>query len=162
MKPPIITLSPVCTKLRALMLPSIELVSGLRPYTSTRATPVMLFTPRTDRRVVARWQIRDDSRLKGVARSVAAGLNFVDLITGDNPTDDRAYPGVIRGNQSSRAVVQFQGRVSQCLGNAILRELRAYGANNYPLWLGPLNHEAANHHVVACLNKGPRGDVSES
>ena len=47
MNPPIITLSPVCTKLRVLMLPRIELVSGLRSYTSTRATPVVLFTPRT-------------------------------------------------------------------------------------------------------------------
>src|SRR4029079_15957458 len=113
-----------------------------------------------DRRVVARWQIRDDCRLKGVARGVAAGLNLVDLITGDNSTDDRAYPVVIIGNQSSRTVVQFQGRVNQYTGNAILSELRAYGANNYPLWLPPLNHEAANDHVVACLNKGPRGDVS--
>ena len=47
MNPPIITLSPVCTKLRVLMLRRIELVSGLRSYTSTRATPVVLFTPRT-------------------------------------------------------------------------------------------------------------------
>src|SRR4029077_474780 len=63
-----------------------------------------------DRGVVARWQIRDDCRVKGIARSVAAGLNLVDLISGDNSTDDGGGPVVIRGNQSSRAVVQFHGR----------------------------------------------------
>jgi hypothetical protein len=80
-----------------------------------------------DRSVVARRQIRDDCRVQGVTRSIAAGLNLVDLITGDNPTDDRVSPVVIRGNQSSRAVVQFQGRISQRIGNAILSEIRAYG-----------------------------------
>ncbi len=42
----------------------------------------------------------------------------------------------------------------------MLSELRAYGANNYPLWFGPLNNEAANHYVVACLHKGARTDVA--
>ena len=87
-------------------------------------------------------------------------LDLADLIAGDNPADDRSLPVVIRGNQSSSAIVQFQGRISQCIGNAILSELRAYGANNYPLWFGPLNNEATNHHVVARLNKGARTDVA--
>ena len=57
-------------------------------------------------------------------------------------------------------VVQLQCRISHRIGNAILSELRTYGANYYPLWFGPLNNEAANHHVVACLNKGARTDVA--
>src|SRR5207248_11687338 len=86
-----------------------------------------------DRGVVARWQIRDDCRLKGVARSVAAGLNLVDLITGDNPADDRAYPVVIRGYQSSRAIVQLQCRVSERVRNAILGKLRPKRTYNHSL-----------------------------
>ena len=77
-----------------------------------------------DRRVVARWRIRDDCRVQGVARSVAAVPDIGPLVAGDNPTDDRRHPAVIRGNQSSRAVVQFQGRISQRIGNAIV--LKAY------------------------------------
>src|SRR5215831_17914187 len=46
-KPPIITLSVVWTRLRVLMLARNELAPGLRSYTSTRATPVVLLTPRT-------------------------------------------------------------------------------------------------------------------
>ena len=66
------------------------------------------------------------------ARSVAAVLNITDLVAGDDPADDRSLPVIIRGNQSSRAVMQLQGRISQCIGNAILGKLRANGANNYP------------------------------
>ena len=91
---------------------------------------------------------------------MAAGLDVADLVAGDNPADDRRRPVIIRGNQRSRAVMQFQCRISQCIGNTILSELRANGANNYPLWFGPLNNEAANHYVVACLNKGARADVA--
>ena len=71
-------------------------------------------------------------------------------------------PVIVRGNQSSSAIVQLQCRISQCIGNAILGKLRTNGANNYSLWFGPLNNEAANHHVVACLNQGAGRDVSES
>ena len=69
-------------------------------------------------------------------------------------------PVIIGSNQCPGAVMQLQCRISQCIGNAILSELRAYGTNNYPLWFGPLNNEAANHYVVACLNKGARADVA--
>ena len=101
--------------------------------------------------------IADSSPITGC---VAAGLDVADLVGGDNPADDRRRPVVIRGNQRSRAVVQLQCRISQCIGNAILSELRAYGTNNYPLWFGPLNNEAANHHVIARLNKGACTDVT--
>ena len=52
MKPPIITLSSVWTKLRVLMLPRIESALELRSYTSTRPTPVVLFSTANDRSVV--------------------------------------------------------------------------------------------------------------
>ena len=39
--------------------------------------------------------------------------------------------------KAPRAVVQLQCRISQNIGNAILRELRANGANNHPLWSIP-------------------------
>src|SRR4029077_20576470 len=89
-----------------------------------------------NRSAATRWQICDDCRLKGVARSVAAVPDIGPLIGGDNPADYRIAPVVIRGNQISRAVVQFQGRISQCIGNIKWRctKLGTYGANNYPLW----------------------------
>ena len=44
----------------------------------------------------------------------------------------------------------------------MLSELRTNGTNNYPLWLGPLNNESANHHVVTRLNKAASTDVAEN
>src|SRR5437763_1495854 len=93
---------------------------------------------------------------------MAAVYYILDLIAGDDPADDCVLPVIIRGNQSSRAVIQFQCRISQYIRNTILRELRANRANNYFLWFGPLNNEAANLYVVACLNKGTGRNVSES
>ena len=93
---------------------------------------------------------------------MAAVLDVADLIAGDNPADYRSLPVIIRGNQSSCAVVQFQCRISQCIGNIIWRctELRTNGTNNHPLWSGPLNNETANHHVVARLHKAASTDVA--
>src|SRR6266446_8092193 len=85
-----------------------------------------------DRGVVTRWQIGYDRRLHRVPRSVTAVLNILDLVLGDNPADDRSLPVIIRGNQSSGAVVQFQCGISHWIRDAILTELRANGANNYP------------------------------
>ena len=50
--------------------------------------------------------------------------------------DYRMLPVIIRADQCSGAVVQFQGGISQCIGNIIWRrtELRAYGTNNHSLW----------------------------
>ena len=39
-------------------------------------------------------------------------------------------------------------------------ELRAYSTNNDSLWSGSLNDEAANHHIVAGLNKRARTNVT--
>ena len=46
-----------------------------------------------------------------------AVLDRADLVASDNPADYRSLPVIIRGNQSSGAVVQFQCRISQCIGN---------------------------------------------
>src|SRR5437763_1543853 len=95
---------------------------------------------------------------------MAAVHNVTDLVAGDNPADYRVLPVIVRANQSSSTVVQFQCRVVQWVGNVVRRgtELRANRANNYFLWVGPLNNETTNLHVVACLNKGAGGNVSES
>jgi hypothetical protein len=58
-------------------------------------------------------------------------LDLVDLVGGDNPTDDRRRPVVIRRNQRSRAVMQ---RLSACL--LLLRTiLIARGLSRIPLWV---------------------------
>ena len=72
---------------------------------------------------------------KGSPGSVPAGSDVVDLVSGDNPTDDRRRPAVIRGNQRSSAVMQLQCRISQRIGNAILSKLWANRPNNDSLWL---------------------------
>ena len=99
-----------------------------------------------------------DSLLSAGARPLA--MDIVNLVAVDDPADYGVLPVIIGSNQSASAVVQLQCRISQCIGNAILSELRAYGTNNYPLWFGPLNNETSDHHVVACLNKGARTDVA--
>src|SRR3989442_1389590 len=115
--------------------------------------------PTHDRGVVARWQVRNDRRFARVSGSVAAVLNLLNLIVGDNSAKDRSLPVIIGANQGSGAVVQFQCRISQRIRNTILAELRANGANDHALCAGALDNEPPNHHVVARLNKGARGDV---
>ena len=57
--------------------------------------------------------------------------------------------------------MQLQRRINQWIANAILAELRTYGANNDSLWLSPFNNESTYHHVVARLNKGARADITQ-
>src|SRR5262245_21683532 len=92
---------------------------------------------------------------------MTAVSNILDLVGGDNPVNDGRPPVVVRGNQSSRAVMELQGRISQWIGNTVLSELRANRANNHPLRLSPLHDKAADRHVVACLNKGARTDIGQ-
>src|SRR5204862_336394 len=115
-----------------------------------------------DRSVVTRLQCCDDRRLAWLSRSMQAVLNRTDLTAGDNAADHRSLPVVIRGNQSPCAVVQFQCRISQCIGNIIWRrnKLGTNGTNNHRLWSGPLHNETANHHVVASLNKAPSANIA--
>src|SRR5436305_1044131 len=88
-----------------------------------------------DRGVVTRRQVYNDGRIARVSWSIAAVYDLLDLVVGDNPADDRSPPVIIRGNQSSCAIVDLQCWISQRIGNVIWRrtELRANGAYNYPL-----------------------------
>src|SRR6266516_5220647 len=81
--------------------------------------------PTQDGGVVTRREGCDDCRFPRVPRSVAAILNVLDLVLGDDAADYRMLPVVVRGNQSPGAIVQFQCRVSQGIRNAILTQLRA-------------------------------------
>src|SRR5712691_4084288 len=85
----------------------------------------------------------------------------LDLILCDNAADYRSLPIIIGANQSARAIVQLQRRISQYVGHPKWSELRANGANNDHLWLGPLDDETSNHHVVRCLDKAASADVAE-
>src|SRR5207302_3644903 len=114
-----------------------------------------------DSRVVARWQICNNRRFPSVSRCVTAILDFLNLVMGDNPADDRSLPIIIAANQSARAIVQFQGRILQWIGNAKLTELRPNGANNDSLRLSALDNESSDHHVVARLHKGAGTDVAK-
>src|SRR5881397_1180189 len=94
-----------------------------------------------DGRVVARWKLCDNRRFPSVTRCVTAVLDFLHLVMGDNPADDRRLPIIIAANQSSRAIVQFQGRVLQRIGNPKLTELRTNGADDHSLGLYTLDNE---------------------
>ena len=59
------------------------------------------------------------------------------------------------------AIIQFQRRIRQRIGNAILSELRTNGPHNHSLWFRPLHNETANHHVVTCLHKAAGANVAE-
>src|SRR2546430_11877912 len=107
-----------------------------------------------NRGVVTGWQVCDDRRFARAPRSVAAVLNILDLVLGDDPADDGRLPVIIGGNQSSIAIVQIQYRIGQWIGNAILTELRANGSNNHTLWCCPLNDESANPDIVLFPDSG--------
>ena len=84
--------------------------------------------------------------------------------SGDNSADYRGLPVIVRGDQSSCAVVQFQGGISQCTWNIIWRctELRTYGTNNHLFCAGSLNDKAANHYVVISLHKAPSAYIAKN
>src|SRR6478609_6827248 len=112
--------------------------------------------------VVTRREACDDRRFARVRWSVAAVLNVLDLVLGDDAADYRLLPVVVRGNQSPVAIVQFQCRISQEIWNAVLAELGANGTYDHVLWLTPLYNEPANHHVVASLNKTTSTDIAQN
>ena len=96
----------------------------------------------------------------GLRRSMPAVLNIHDLVLGDNPADDRSLPVIIIGNHSTSAVVQFQGRISQYVLNAVPSELRANGAHDHPLCSAPLDNEPSDHYVIARQNNAATADVA--
>ena len=100
MNPPIITLSSVRTTLRLLMLRNLEggIVPGVEIVHFHEAdSSRVVYTPH-DRCVVTRRQVCDDRRFQSVARSVPAVHDVTDLVLGDNSTDDRLHPVVIRSD----------------------------------------------------------------
>ena len=92
---------------------------------------------------------------------MAAVLNILNLIAGDDPADDRGLPVVVRGNQSAVSIVQFQCWIGHCICNSVLSELRANRTQNHPLWLCPLYNEPSNHQVVARLRKGASAEIGQ-
>src|SRR6188768_148134 len=91
-----------------------------------------------------------------------AVLNIADLIAGDNPAEYRRLPVIIGSNQCAAAVVQFQSRISQGIGDPKLSKLRTNGTNDHPLWSSALNNKTANHYVLARLNKTAGADVTQT
>ena len=101
-----------------------------------------------DHGVVTCCQICDDCGFPSITRCVTTGLNLAKLITGDNPANDWRHPVVIGCNQSSRAVVQLQCRITQHIWKPVLGKLRTNGADNDSPWLSPLNNELPVHTAV--------------
>jgi len=71
--------------------------------------------------------------------ALATGLNLADLISCDNPTNDRALPVIIAGDQKrqyGRAAPTVG--ISQCIGNITMEVHRAQGLSREiitPLWV---------------------------
>ena len=82
------------------------------------------------------------------SRRLPAILDVADLVGGDDPPEYCVCQSSLVHDQSSAAVVQFQSRISQGIGNPKLREVRANGTNDHSLCSTPLNNETANHHVI--------------
>src|ERR1044071_9234159 len=112
--------------------------------------------------VVARLQVCNDRRLARHSRHMATVLNIADLTASDDSTEYRRLPVIVGSNHCSSAVVQFQHRIRQCIGDPILRELRTNRTNDHPLWPSALNNKTANHHVRAGLNKAAGTDVTKT
>src|SRR5207245_3268127 len=81
-----------------------------------------------DRGVVTRWESCNDRRLAWLSRGMPAVLDSADLVSSDDAADYCMLPVIIRANQCLSAVVQFQCRISQCIGKTILSELRPSAA----------------------------------
>src|SRR6185369_14165011 len=111
--------------------------------------------------VVTSWEIGNDGRLSGVHGSVTAVDDSLDLALHDYASDYRSLPIVVGSKQSAGAVVQFQCRINQYVGNTELSELGTECTNDHRLTLGAFNDETANHHIVICLNKRAGADVGE-
>src|SRR5262245_13947516 len=117
--------------------------------------------PAHDSGVVTGWKIGDDRRFGRVRRSVAAVLNILDLVPGDDAANDRMLPVVVRGKQSI-ALMQFQCRIGEKIRNPMLAKLRTNGTYDHVLWLSPLYDEAANHHLIVSLNKTTSTNIAQN
>src|SRR4029077_6565056 len=102
-----------------------------------------------------------DRRLAGRSGNVAAVLDGADLAAGDDAAEYRRLPVIVGSNQRSGPIVQFQSWIIQGIGDSIMHELRANGANDHPLWPSTFNNETANHHVLAGLDQGAGREVGD-
>src|SRR5439155_26655236 len=114
------------------------------------------------RSVVARWKICNDCRLQCVTRSVTAIDDILNLVVGDDSTDDCVLPVVVKANESSGTIVQFQCGISQWRRHPILTEFRTNGPYNDSLCSCALDDESADHHVITRLHKAASTDVAKS
>src|SRR6266853_5186267 len=112
--------------------------------------------------VATHRQDPNDRRFPPVSRSQTAIHYILHLVLSDNPADYRRLPVIIRSNQISGAIVQFQCGILQWIGNAELTELRANGAYDHSLCSRALNNETTNHHVVPGLHRSASTDVEEN
>src|SRR5438309_949735 len=105
-----------------------------------------------DRGVISRCERRDDGALKIIGRRKTGGLNLGFLAVS---------PVVVKGDDGAIPIMQLQGRIGQRIGNAILGQGGANGAHDYSLLSAASNNKAADHDIVAGLDKGARGDVAQ-
>jgi hypothetical protein len=91
---------------------------------------------------------------------MAAVLNVANLMLGDNSADYRGLPVIIGSNKCSVPLCSSNIGLANGIGDPILRELRANGTNDHPLWSLSLNNKTANHHVLTGLNKAAGADVT--
>src|SRR5947208_1359971 len=112
--------------------------------------------------LVTRRQDPNDGRFPLSPRGQAGIHDILHLVLSDNPADDRRLPVIIRSNQISGAIVQFQCGILQWIGNAELTELRANGAYDHSLCSRALDNETTNHHVVPGLHRSASTDVEEN
>src|SRR6266511_1715325 len=112
MTPSIITLSPLLHKPTTTNIPQYRIMHGAEVVHSHKCNSGRVVHTTHDRSVITRWQVYDHRRFPWVTRCVAASANSGDLVTGNNPADNRCHPVIVRGNQSSSAVVQLQCRIS--------------------------------------------------
>ena len=92
------TLSSVCTKLRVLILPRIELASAAKVVHLHETNSGHVIYATHNRGVVPRRQVCNDRRLEWIRRSMAAVLNIADLVPCDNAADYRMLPVIIRAD----------------------------------------------------------------
>src|SRR6267378_7106066 len=144
---------------RSQRLLSARLIQIVRLYQSNSSG--VAYTAH-DCGVVAWLHVRNNRRLACRTWYVAAVLNVADLVAGDHTTQDRRLPVIIGRNQCSALVVYFQSRISQSIGDSVLRKLGTNRTNDYSLCSSPLNNKTTNHHMLARLNKAAGADVTKA
>jgi hypothetical protein len=111
-------------------------------------------------RVVRRQQGGDQSRFRWVAWSQSAALNLSYLIGSNDAADLRCLPIIIHSNGAC-ALVEFQSRVGQRIGNSEICQGRAYCPDDHPLRSASLDNETGDQHVLPGTYMQPSRNVSK-